>query len=527
MNQIRTLALLALMSICAFAQVNVNGDRKFLGSVDASEAQVTKPFREVLTVPSGSCANPGQMVQLTLSARLFLCNGTWQEISGSGSPGAVSSVFGRTGPVTAQAGDYAAFYPSLSGSYENPSWINSLAWSKLTGVPSSFTPSAHTQTASTITDFATASRALFSAGSGLSYNEATGVWSCTGCSGGPVSVEWNDVLNKPLSYPPSAHTQVASTITDFLEAARLAYTGEGCIDLNPTTGVITYTCSPAIDWGDIDNKPDDFPPAPHTHQPSDVFEVDLGTKLIDRALGIDETVVPLFYSGSAAPTTGEANRFYFRSNGSLYYFVAEDAPIQLVNLSQLAAHATRALLSGDIPNNAANTSGNAATASALASTPTICSSGQAPRGVLANGNATGCQSVSGGGASFLAVSTPNGSVAASTTSHSVFIGRSSAAWGTAGSFNIVMPVSGTVSNCNVAWRTQQVSGGNLVITLLKNGTATGITFTITNADGASGIKSDSLTSVSFDANDTLAWEGANAATSISALIASLACKVAE
>src|ERR1039458_6381789 len=49
-----------------------------------------------------------------------------------------------------------------------------------------------------------------------------------------------------------------------------------------------------------------------------------------------------------------------------------------------------ALVSGDVPSNAANTSGNAATATALATLPTKCTSGQAPTGVLANGNATGC-----------------------------------------------------------------------------------------------------------------------------------------
>jgi hypothetical protein len=43
-----------------------------------------------------------------------------------------------------------------------------------------------------------------------------------------------------------------------------------------------------------------------------------------------------------------------------------------------------------------NTTGNASTATALASTPTVCATGQAPRGILANGNATGC-AVSGGG----------------------------------------------------------------------------------------------------------------------------------
>ncbi len=55
------------------------------------------------------------------------------------------------------------------------------------------------------------------------------------------------------------------------------------------------------------------------------------------------------------------------------------------------------LLSGDIPNNAANTSGNASTASALASTPSLCPGGQAPTGILPNGNATGCEAVGGGG----------------------------------------------------------------------------------------------------------------------------------
>lgn len=48
---------------------------------------------------------------------------------------AVSTVFGRTGPILAVEGDYAAFYPRLSQTYNNPSWINSLAYSKLTGAP--------------------------------------------------------------------------------------------------------------------------------------------------------------------------------------------------------------------------------------------------------------------------------------------------------------------------------------------------------------------------------------------------------
>ncbi len=47
-------------------------------------------------------------------------------------------------------------YVSLSGSYANPSWITSLAYSKLTGVPSTFTPSSHTHAISEVTGLQTA-----------------------------------------------------------------------------------------------------------------------------------------------------------------------------------------------------------------------------------------------------------------------------------------------------------------------------------------------------------------------------------
>jgi len=48
---------------------------------------------------------------------------------------AVATVFGRIGNILAVESDYEAFYPRLSQSYANPSWIASLAWSKITGTP--------------------------------------------------------------------------------------------------------------------------------------------------------------------------------------------------------------------------------------------------------------------------------------------------------------------------------------------------------------------------------------------------------
>ncbi|MDE3185293.1 MAG: right-handed parallel beta-helix repeat-containing protein [Bacteroidota bacterium] len=51
-------------------------------------------------------------------------------------PAAVPTVFGRTGSITAQESDYSSYYPTLSGSYSNPSWLYSLVWSKITSTPS-------------------------------------------------------------------------------------------------------------------------------------------------------------------------------------------------------------------------------------------------------------------------------------------------------------------------------------------------------------------------------------------------------
>jgi hypothetical protein len=84
----------------------------------------------------------------------------------------------------------------------------------------------------------------------------------------------------------------------------------------------------------------------------------------------------------------------------------------------------RALVSADIPANAANTSGNAATATALAANGTNCTAGSYPLGVDASGNAEGCTVASGGGGtvSSVSVTTANGvsgSVANATTTPAI------------------------------------------------------------------------------------------------------------
>jgi hypothetical protein len=63
----------------------------------------------------------------------IISNGTyWEKVDNTD---AVTSVFGRIGAILALEADYQAFYPRLSQAYDNPTWINSLAFSKITGVP--------------------------------------------------------------------------------------------------------------------------------------------------------------------------------------------------------------------------------------------------------------------------------------------------------------------------------------------------------------------------------------------------------
>lgn len=93
--------------------------------------------------------------------------------------------------------------------------------------------------------------------------------------------------------------------------------------------------------------------------------------------------LPAIFSISGSPVTGggtltgtlasqTANTFFAGPSGSA------------------GTPAFRAIVAADIPTLNQNTTGNAATATALASTPQQCTSGNAPTGISATGNALGC-----------------------------------------------------------------------------------------------------------------------------------------
>jgi hypothetical protein len=84
--------------------------------------------------------------------------------------------------------------------------------------------------------------------------------------------------------------------------------------------------------------------------------------------------------------------------------------------------AFQAAIASNFPTLNQSTTGNAATATALAATPTLCSSGEAPLGVLSNGNATGCFATATGTVTSVSVVTANGftgSVSSPTTTPAI------------------------------------------------------------------------------------------------------------
>jgi len=61
---------------------------------------------------------------------------------------------------------------------------------------------------------------------------------------------WDSVLNKPATFPATAHTHTASQITDFASAV--------------------VAVSPPVDWSSLTGKPSTFAPSAHTHLKSEI-----------------------------------------------------------------------------------------------------------------------------------------------------------------------------------------------------------------------------------------------------------------
>ena len=109
------------------AWIEIGSDYRVNGTLIGTRPALNLIAGSNVTI-SGSDNAGSDRVDVTVSAT-----------GGGSGGGAVSSVFGRTGAVVAQAGDYSAYQVNnavdQTSSYTNPPWILSLAWSKITGAP--------------------------------------------------------------------------------------------------------------------------------------------------------------------------------------------------------------------------------------------------------------------------------------------------------------------------------------------------------------------------------------------------------
>jgi hypothetical protein len=264
---------------------------------------------------------------LTIGSGFSTTDGTLTVVGGGGGTSGASLSDATPSPL----GTAAAGSSSLASRSDHVHLLPTISYTALTNVPATFAPAAHTQNASTITDFA-AEAAKY--GPVTSVNGATGaITIATGGTAGATmsdgtpsplgtaspgtsvlasrsdhvhalpTISYTALTNVPTSFAPSSHTQAASTISDF--AAEVAKIGN-VISVNGMTGAVTITGGggtggaslssdtpaalgtasagssslasradhvhqlPTISYTALSNVPVTFSPATHSHAATDV-----------------------------------------------------------------------------------------------------------------------------------------------------------------------------------------------------------------------------------------------------------------
>ena len=119
---------------------------------------------------------------------------------------------------------------------------HSHAWGDITGKPSTFAPSAHKHVKADITDFPTSL-------------PASDVKAWAKAANKP-SYSWGEITNKPSTFTPAGHKHVKADITDFPTLGTAAAKNVGDF----------AAASHSHAWGDVTGKPSVYPPEGHTHK---------------------------------------------------------------------------------------------------------------------------------------------------------------------------------------------------------------------------------------------------------------------
>lgn len=136
---------------------------------------------------------------------------------------------------------------------------HSHAWGDITGKPSTFAPSAHKHVKADITDFPTSL-------------PASDVKAWAKAADKP-SYSWGEIANKPSTFTPAGHKHVKADITDFPTLGTAAAKNVGDF----------AAASHSHSWDSVTGKPTTFAPSSHNHDDRYYTESEMDTKLGGKA----------------------------------------------------------------------------------------------------------------------------------------------------------------------------------------------------------------------------------------------------
>ena len=220
----------------------------------------------------------------------------------------------NTTPLRDSAGRFAVANPSTAAQVANKGYVDSAVssgttWAKISGKPSTFTPSTHTHTKAQITDL----NASTAAGANtIAQRDSAGRLTVVAPTQDTqaatkkyvddtvtAGATWSSLAGKPSTFPPASHTHTVAQITGLtLDTAATASTvvqrdTSGRITVaTPTSSAHAATKSyvdgrtGAPTWSSVTGKPTTFTPSAHTHTVSNITDLTLDASAVANTVPI-------------------------------------------------------------------------------------------------------------------------------------------------------------------------------------------------------------------------------------------------
>ena len=177
-----------------------------------------------------------------------------------------------------------------------------LSWDEVSDKPSTFPPTSHTHTASQIDDLEQVIADLIEA---LELGEVT----------------WSIIQNKPATFPPDAHTHPTSEVDGFEAEVQALIEGSSLASVEWDNVTGKPTAFPPVShthaWSQITERPTEFPPASHSHVTGDITGlgdfVDAAVEAADiqwdNIIGKPTEFPPVSHTHPWGEITGKPNTF--------------------------------------------------------------------------------------------------------------------------------------------------------------------------------------------------------------------------